>query len=89
MEAAQTTNWLLVVIGIVSLVIAIVVPLIAYLNSVANKTRSELSDHKTHVAETYATKNDVKDLGDRMESQMKSGFQNLKDFLLNHKTTTN
>lgn len=85
----ETTNWLLVVIGIVSLVIAIVVPLIAYLNGVANKTRSELSDHKTHVAETYATKNDVKDLGDRMESQMKSGFQNLKDFLLNHKTTSN
>lgn len=87
---AQASNWLLVVIGVASLVLAIVVPLVAYLNSVATKTRNELNDHKTHVAETYATKNDVKDLGDRMERQFAKSFDNLKEFLtnINFKGTT-
>ncbi|PCH95341.1 MAG: hypothetical protein COB83_08855 [Gammaproteobacteria bacterium] len=80
-EVAQTTNWLLVVIGLVGLVLTIVVPLVAYLNSVATKTRNELNNHKTHVAETYSTKDDVKNLGDRMERQMSVGFDNLKEFL--------
>lgn len=81
----QLTNWLLVIIGIVGMLLTVVVPLIAYLNSVAHKTRTELSNHKTHVAETYATKHDVKELGDRMERQMEKGFENLKDFLTNRK----
>lgn len=79
-------NWILVIISLVGLVLAIVVPLVAYLNSVATKTRHELSDHKTHVAENYATKDDVKDLGDRMERQMKTGFENLKQLLTNRRT---
>jgi len=82
----ETTNWLLVVIAFIGLVLTIVVPLVAYLNSVATKTRNELSNHKTHVAETYATKDDVKDLGDRMERQMDVGFYNLKQLLINQKT---
>lgn len=81
----QLTNWLLVIIGIVGMLLAVVVPLIAYLNSVTHKTRTELSNHKTHVAETYATKHDVKELGDRMERQMEKGFENLKTFLTNRK----
>lgn len=81
----QLTNWLLVIIGIVGMLLTVVVPLIAYLNSVTHKTRAELSNHKTHVAETYATKHDVKELGDRMERQMEKGFENLKDFLTNRK----
>jgi sensor histidine kinase regulating citrate/malate metabolism len=81
----QLSNWLLVIVGVVGLVLTIVVPLIAYLNSVTHKTRNELSSHKTHVAETYATKNDVKDLGDRMERQMRDGFDNLKELLTTNK----
>jgi len=81
----ETTNWLLVVIGLVSLILAIVVPLVAYLNSVANKTRNELSEHKTHVAEFYAKKGDVTELGERMERQMSAGFSNLKELIINHK----
>tara|TARA_R110002033_G_scaffold12384_2_gene37593 strand:+ start:4791 stop:5057 length:267 start_codon:yes stop_codon:yes gene_type:complete len=81
----QLINWLVVIIGIVGVLLTIAVPLVAYLNSVANKTRAELSNHKTHVAENYATKNDVKDLGDRMERQMKAGFDNLKELLTNSK----
>ena len=83
---SDTTNWLLVVISFIALVLTVVVPLVAYLNNVATKARNELSDHKTHVAENYATKDDVKDLGDRMERQMKSGFENLKQFLNNRRT---
>lgn len=81
----QLTNWLLVIVGFIGLFLTVVVPLIAYLNSVAHKTRTELSNHKTHVAETYATKHDVKELGDRMERQMEKGFENLKTFLTNRK----
>lgn len=83
---SDTTNWLLVVISFIALVLTVVVPLVAYLNNVATKARNELSDHKTHVAENYATKDDVKDLGDRMERQMKSGFENLKQFLTTRRT---
>ncbi|MGI2107855.1 hypothetical protein ACRN9C_00395 [Shewanella frigidimarina] len=79
----ELTNWLLVIVGIVGVLLTIAVPLIAYLNSVVHKTSNELSNHKTHVAENYATKNDVKDLGDRMERQMQAGFDNLKQLLTN------
>lgn len=79
------TDWLLVLIGFIGLVMTVVIPLIAYLNSVAHNTRAELSNHKTHVAENYATKHDVKELGDRMERQMEKGFENLKQFLTNRK----
>jgi hypothetical protein len=81
----ELTNWLLVIVGIVGVLLTIAVPLIAYLNNVAHKTSNELSNHKTHVAENYATKNDVKDLGDRMERQMQAGFDNLKELLTNSK----
>lgn len=77
------TSWLVVIIGIVGVLLTIAVPLIAYLNSVAHRTSNELNNHKTHVAETYATKNDVKDVGDRMERQMQAGFDNLKELLIN------
>lgn len=81
----QLTDWLLVIISTTGILLTIFVPLIAYLNSVAHKTRAELSNHKTHVAETYATKHDVKELGDRMERQMRDGFDNLKELLTNRK----
>lgn len=81
----ELTNWLLVIVGFIGLFLTVVVPLIAYLNSVTHKTRNELSNHKTHVAETYATKHDVKELGDRMERQMRDGFDNLKELLTNRK----
>lgn len=79
------TEWLMVLIGVIGILLTVVVPLIAYLNSVAHNTRAELSNHKTHVAENYATKHDVKELGDRMERQMEKGFENLKQFLTNRK----
>lgn len=81
----ETTNWLLVIIGFIGLVLTVVMPLVAYLNSVTTKTRNELSEHKTHVAEFYAKKGDVTELGERMERQMSAGFSNLKELIINHK----
>jgi ABC-type sugar transport system permease subunit len=80
----QITNWIMIAIAFISLMLTIVVPLVAYFNSSATKNRHLLSEHKTHVAENYATKNDVKDLGDRMERQMTQGFNNLKELLNNN-----
>lgn len=80
----QITNWIMLAIAFTSLMLTIVVPLVAYFNSSATKNRYLLSEHKTHVAENYATKNDVKDLGDRMERQMTQGFNNLKELLNNN-----
>jgi hypothetical protein len=79
-------DYLRIALSAIAIVLAIVIPLVAYLNNVATKARNEISEHKTHVAENYATKDDVKDLGDRMERQMKSGFENLKLFLTNRRT---
>lgn len=75
------SNWIMVVISFISLVLGVLVPLCVSLSSAHKAIAKELSEHKTHVAEIYATKNDVKDLGDRMERQMKDGFENLKQLL--------
>lgn len=79
-------GYLRLAVSVIGLILVIIVPLVGYLNSVATKARNEISDHKTHVAENYATKDDVKNLGDRMERQMEKGFENLKQFLTNRRS---
>ena len=79
-------GYLRLAVSVIALILVIIVPLVGYLNSVATKARNEISDHKTHVAENYATKDDVKNLGDRMERQMEKGFENLKQFLTNRRS---
>ncbi|PKG57738.1 hypothetical protein [Shewanella sp. GutDb-MelDb] len=81
----ELATWLMVAIAFISLVLTILVPLLVSLFSAHKNTTKELSDHKTHVAENYATKDDVKELGDRMERQMRDGFNNLKDLLTTNK----
>ncbi|MGS0691180.1 hypothetical protein [Shewanella sp. 30m-9] len=81
----ETIDWLRLALTVISIVVAIFVPLIASLVNSQKNTAKELSEHKTHVAETYATKDDVKALGDRIERQMEAGFSNLKDFFNNRK----
>ena len=81
----EVATWVMVVIAFISLVLGVLVPLFISLSNAHKSTAKELSDHKTHVAESYATKDDVKDLGDRMERQMKDGFNNLKDLLTTNK----
>jgi hypothetical protein len=77
----ELSNWLLVAIAFMGLILSIMVPLIANILTMAKATDKELARHQTHVAEQYATKHDVRELGDRMERQMKDGFENLKQLL--------
>ena len=85
----EIKDWLWVAFTLVGILIAIVIPLIAYFNSTMTKNSHLINEHKTHVAETYATKNEVEKLGDRiernMERQMKTGFDNLKELIKNIK----
>lgn len=79
----ELSNWLLVAIAFMGLILSIMVPLIANILHMAKATDKELARHQTHVAEQYATKHDVRELGDRMERQMKDGFENIKQLLTN------
>ncbi|GIU12925.1 hypothetical protein [Shewanella sp. MBTL60-007] len=81
----DSLDWIRVFLAIGGLVLTVLVPLFVGLFNSQKNTAKELSEHKTHVAESYATKDDVKDLGDRIERQMKDGFTNLKDFFNNRK----
>ncbi|WP_025821929.1 hypothetical protein [Shewanella marina] len=78
-------NWLMVAVAVTSLVLSVCIPILVGLFNSHKKTAKELSEHRTHVAEKYATKDDVKYLGDRMERQMKDGFNNIKEILMTHK----
>jgi len=41
----------------------------------------ELAEFKTHVAENYATKDEVKDLAERVERQIETGFNRIYETL--------
>jgi hypothetical protein len=81
----ESTNWMLVAIGFLTLVLMVMIPLVGSIYNASKATDKELSKHQIHVAETYATKHDVRELGDRMERQMKDGFENLKQLLTNRR----
>tara|TARA_R110000796_G_scaffold92007_7_gene196234 strand:+ start:732 stop:989 length:258 start_codon:yes stop_codon:yes gene_type:complete len=80
----QVATWLMVAIAFISLVLTVLVPLLVSLFNAHKATAKELSDHKTHVAETYATKTDFDKLTDRMESRMRDGFETLQKLLTTH-----
>ncbi|UQV23165.1 hypothetical protein [Vibrio sp. J383] len=70
-------NWFNVLIAFCTFVTLILSLLIGYLFRLSK----ELGEHKTHVAETYATKDDVKELGDRIERSMVKEFDRLHTLL--------
>lgn len=72
-------------VGLLGLGVTVMVPLIAHLYGTVHRTIKELSDHKTHVAEYYSPKTEVEKLGERIERQMKDGFDNLKEILNNRR----
>lgn len=78
----EVSNWMLVGIGFLTVALLILVPVVGSLYSSQKATDKELSKHQIHVAETYATKHDIRELGERMERQMKEGFENLKQLLI-------
>ncbi|BDU38742.1 hypothetical protein [Vibrio nigripulchritudo] len=70
-------NWLNAAIAFCTFVTLILSLLIGYLFRLSK----ELGEHKTHVAETYATKDDVKELGDRIERSMVKEFDRIHALL--------
>lgn len=84
MDFANTTMAIVAVLG---LILTVVVPLVGWLAKSNNATRQQLSDHKQHVAEKYATKDDVRELGDRMERQMAKGFENIEKLITSRKAS--
>ncbi|TMP73534.1 hypothetical protein [Pseudoalteromonas sp. S1608] len=75
------TQWIMVAISTAALILSVLVPIIVALNRANKDTAKELSDHKTHVAETYATKTDFDKLTERMERQLQNGFDTLERLL--------
>ncbi|WP_054744885.1 hypothetical protein [Shewanella algae] len=74
----EVTNWIVAIAAIISIVITVALPLLSYLNSTNNATRQELADHKTHVAENYATKDDMRNMVERLERHMDKQFEQLR-----------
>ncbi|MBP3140136.1 hypothetical protein ACTFQF_15985 [Aliivibrio fischeri] len=76
-------SWTNALIGALSLLTVLLGALIAKFFSVTK----ELSDFKTHVAENYATKDEVKDAIERVERQIEIGFNRLYEILNKRKTS--
>lgn len=72
-------GWVNAVLAFGTFVTLILSLLIGYLFRLSK----ELSEYKTHVAETYATKHDVKELGDRIERSMVKEFDRIHSLLKN------
>ena len=79
------TQWIMVAISTAALILSVLVPIIVALSRANKDTAKELSDHKTHVAETYATKTDFDKLTERMERQLQNGFETLEKLLTKSK----
>ncbi|MDK2597900.1 hypothetical protein [Pseudoalteromonas obscura] len=77
-DASKTPNWIMAIAAVASLVLMVTVPVVVHLFNSGAETRRALSDYKTHVAEQYATKGDVRELGDRMERQLEQGFKQIE-----------
>ena len=70
-------NWLSALVALATLLVVLTSMLIGYLF----KLSKELSNYKTHVAESYVTKDEFKDHAERLERQMESGFNRLYETL--------
>ena len=79
--SGDVAGWLKLALAALSLLVTIFIPLIGALYRANLSTERQLSAHKTHVAETHPTKNDIKDLADRVDRQMKNGFEQLEKLI--------
>ena len=79
------SQWIMVAISTAALILSVLVPIIVALSRANKDTAKELSDHKTHVAETYATKTDFDKLTERMGRQLQNGFETLERLLTKSK----
>ena len=79
----ETTVWHFVT-WIVGLSVVILMAVIKGLSSKLNRTSDALAKHKTHVAEHYATKNDIKQLIEQLERHFDKSFIQLEKLIKNN-----
>jgi len=72
-------SWLSALVALATLLVMLIGALIGKLSSLSK----ELADYKTHVAENFATKDEVKDLAERVERQIENGFNRMFEILKN------
>jgi hypothetical protein len=72
-------NWLNALVALATFLTLLTSILIGYLFRLSK----ELSNYKTHVAEKYVTKPEMKDLTERLERQMQKGFDRIYNVLNN------
>ena len=70
-------TWLSALVAIATLLVMLTGALIGKLFSLSK----ELADYKTHVAESYATKEEVKDGFERLERQLETGLTRIYETL--------
>jgi len=73
----EVTAWQ-VVTGVIGIALSMLIPLIATLANRITTNSKELSDHKAHVAENYATKDDMRQMIERLERHMDKQFEQLR-----------
>ncbi|EGQ8300075.1 MULTISPECIES: hypothetical protein [Vibrio] len=70
-------TWLSALVALATLLVMLTGALIGKLFSLSK----ELADYKTHVAESYATKEEVKDGFERLERQLETGLTRIYESL--------
>ncbi len=70
-------NWANVMIGMASFLTLLLSLLIGYLFRLSK----EMSEYKIYVARNHATKDELKDLGERVERQIETGFKQMMNIL--------
>ncbi|ABU72944.1 MULTISPECIES: hypothetical protein [Vibrio] len=70
-------TWLSALVALATLLVMLTGALIGKLFSLSK----ELADYKTHVAESYATKEEVKDGFERLERQLETGLTRIYETL--------
>lgn len=70
-------TWLSALVALATLLVMLIGALISKLFSLSK----ELADYKTHVAESYATKEEVKDGFERLERQLEAGLTRIYESL--------
>lgn len=71
------SSWLSGIVAMAGLIVTLTTMLIGF----CFRLSRDLSSHKTHVAESYVTKDEFKAHAERLERQMENGFDRIYDAL--------
>jgi hypothetical protein len=73
----MSPEWISALVALALLVVTLIGALINKIGGLG----SEVANLKTHVAENYATKDEMKDLAQRVERQIETGFDRMIEIL--------